>query len=36
LFGKDLKSKMNKNNTNPRYWIQKNFAEKHLGRNPQL
>jgi hypothetical protein len=36
LFGKDLKSKMNKNNTNPRYWIQKNFAEKYLGGNPQL
>jgi hypothetical protein len=30
LFGKNLKSKKNKDDSNPRYWIQKNFAEKYL------
>jgi hypothetical protein len=30
LFGLDLRSKKNQNDSNPRYWIQANFAKKYL------
>lgn len=30
LFGHDLKGKKKKENSNPRYWIQQNFAQQHF------
>lgn len=32
LFGHDLKGKKKKVNSNPRYWIQQNFAQRYLGK----